>query len=165
MKQIILNKSGKSKYGQMVALVDDDMYEELNQYKWSALKGGNNFYALRATHINGKNTKLYMHRQILGLTDVNIHTDHKDHNGLNNQKSNLRACTRSENMKNQRPTAGTSQYKGVCFSKIANKWMVEIMVDRKKIYLGLFINEIEAAHVYDAAAKLHHGEFANFNFK
>jgi len=148
------------------ALVDDEDYEELNQFKWYALKKRYTFYARRSIYIDSKTiTSCYMHRQILGLVDRNIQCDHKDTNGLNNQKSNLRECSNTENQKNQRPRVGySSKYKGVSFVKKRNKWVSGLVVDKKHIFLGSFINEIEAAKAYDEASILHHGEFAYTNF-
>jgi len=147
------------------ALVDDDMFEELNQFKWYADKNKYTFYAKRNICINGKRTTSFMHRVILELMDKNTHCDHKDLNGLNNQKSNLRKCSNAENNRNQNPRTGcTSRFKGVCWNKKDRRWRVQIMVDGKINNLGNFKDELKAAITYDKAAKVHYGEFANVNF-
>src|SRR3989304_2105986 len=89
MKEIQLSQ-GK------VALVDDEDFEMLNRYKWSAMRGANTYYAY--THIileSGKRTSIAMHRVIM-QTPVGYETDHRDRNGLNNQRFNLRICTHSK---------------------------------------------------------------------
>ena len=102
-----------------VALVDDEDFDFLNQWKWCAHKDGNNFYAVRVDYSNGRANKkfLSMHRVLLGLTDPKIFPDHKDGDGLNNQRYNLRIATPSQNVINSK-TSGkdkTSIYRGVSF--------------------------------------------------
>jgi hypothetical protein len=140
-----------------VALVNDEDYIFLNQWKWYADRHSNTFYA--ATKINSK--KCYMHRIILNATKNVI--DHRDGNGLNNQRNNIRSCSQSENLRNQKKVKGISKYKGVFFSRASNKWTSQIKIDDKKIHLGLFGSEIDAAFAYNQAAKKHFGEFANIN--
>ena len=59
---------------------------------------------------------------------------------------------------------GLSIYKGVSWRKDRNRWLVRIMFRGKRIYLGCFKDEIEAARIYDQAAKKYFGEFARCNF-
>jgi hypothetical protein len=147
-----------------VALVDDEDFEELNKYKWRARKGKNTFYAKRSTKRPNQKT-IEMHRQILGFP-AGFQTDHRDGNGLNNQRSNLRICTISQNQHNTgKQKRNTSGYKGVCFHKNAKRFIALIMVNRKSTHLGYFNTAIEAALAYDAAAIKLHGEFAQLNFK
>lgn len=154
MKQIPLTQ------GQFT-LVDDEDFEYLNQFKWHALKAKNTYYATRKI----KRKIIWMHREILKLTDIKIMADHKDGNGLNNQKSNIRPCDFYQNNKNQKPRKGTSKYKGVSWRKSRNKWVIHITINGKQKHVGSFSNEIEAAKAYDEMAKLHYGEFAYLNFK
>jgi len=157
MKKIKLTK-GK------FALVDDDMYDELNQFKWQAGKQQNNFYARRGVWNNKKCTTIRMHRHILKLTDSKIKCDHINHNSLDNQTLNLRACTNAENLRNSKSRVGSSsKYKGVSFYKPLNKWRAQIMADDKVTHLGYFKYELEAAQEYDKAAKKYHKEFAVIN--
>jgi hypothetical protein len=158
MKEIILTQ-GKT------ALVDDEDFEELYKYKWHADKHGSIYYAVRSININYKIKHILMHRQIFGITDKKIFIDHIDHNSLNNQKSNLRICTNQQNQRNSlKQKNTTSIYKGVSLNKKSNKWHSIIIFNNKSIYLGSYINEIDAAKAYDVAAIKYFGEFANINF-
>lgn len=149
-----------------VALVDDEDYEWLNQWKWYASEGRNTFYAFRTGQVCGKNTAIQMHREILGLTLYDgKHTDHIDHNGLNNLKSNLRICTTQQNHYNQNPRKGTSRFKGVCWRKKLKKWSAQIQYKNRQTFLGYFLKEINAALAYDAKARELFGEFAKPNFR
>lgn len=159
MKQIPLTQ-GK------FALVDDEDFEELNKHKWYAQKDGNTFYANRKVGIGqGKEKVDIMHRIILGVTDSKIKVDHIDHNGLNNQRQNLRIATSAQNAMNKKSSKNTSsKYKGVTYRRL-NKWEASIYLFKKYKYIGIFSTEIEAAKAYDEMAKLHFGEFACLNFK
>jgi hypothetical protein len=150
-----------------VALVDDDMYEYLNQWKWQANKNGNKFYAKRSIKVSqGKQKTISMHRFITKNINPKMHTDHLNGNGLDNRKINLRICTNSQNAMNQsKQINNTSGYKGVSYYKnsINKKWMATIKLNNIKIYLGLFIDPKDAASAYNAAAIKFYGEFAKLN--
>lgn len=159
MKQIPLTQ-------EKFAIVDDEDYERINQYKWYARKGGNTYYAMRAMPIqNSKQQWVFMHKEILGLPK-SIETDHRNGYGLDNRKANLRPATHQQNQWNQQSHyKGTSQYKGVCWNKLSKKWVAYIELNGKQYHLGCFDNEIEAAKVYDRKAIEWFGEFARTNFK
>ncbi len=142
------------------AIVDGEDYEELNQYKWCANKSGRTYYAIRR-----KGSKwIRMHRQIL-KAPPHLVCDHVDHDGLNNRKVNLRLCTQVQNCRNRRPRkGGTSKYIGVIFDKQTRSFSAKIGVNHKKIWLGRFKSEDEAARVRDRKAIEVHGEFASLNF-
>ena len=144
-----------------VAIVDDVDFAKLSKHKWYALKMKNNWYAVRT---EGKKMIL-MHREILGLKfGDGIQSDHRNGNGLDEQRRNLRICTIAENVHNQKPKTGyTSKYKGVYWYKIGKKWRAQITFKYKKIYIGQFDNEIEAAMAYNLVAKKHFKEFAWLN--
>ena len=147
------------------ALVDDEDYEELMKHEWRC---ATRCYAVRWVYIEGKRTLIWMHRVILGLVKGDSkETDHIDGDGLNNQRHNLRAGTHKQNGHNLRPRKkqGTSRYKGVCWHKIYKRWLASIGVNNKKINLGYFDDEKEAALAYDEAARKYHGEFARCNFE
>lgn len=158
MKEILLTQ-GK------VALVDDEDYEYLNQWKWHAYKCRNTYYAGRnSSRKNPPKRIIQMHRIILGLTDGNILIDHQDHNGLNNQRNNLRKATKAQNQQNSLSfRKSTSIYKGVVKHKNHGKWQAQIAKEGKHFYLGVFNTQKDAAIAYNTAAKELHGEFAALN--
>lgn len=155
------------------ALIDNADYELVSKYKWHAIVSSSTFYAT-----NDKVGR--MHRLILGITDPKIFVDHIDGSGGNNRRSNIRICTNSDNQKNKKPI-GTSKYLGVNLRKYTgdgiyrngrrkglpkpDRWIAKIKANGKYLYIGIFKNERRAAKAYDEAAKKHHGEFANLNFK
>lgn len=148
----------------LFAQVDDDDFEFLDQWKWSADKSYNTWYARRTEHLgNCKLVRIRMHRLIMQITDRKVFIDHKDGNGLNNQKDNLRICSCSNNGANRRVKAGTSKYLGVNWDKQNNRWKAQIHKNGLNYYLGNFKNETDAAIAYNNAATIHHGEFANLN--
>jgi hypothetical protein len=148
------------------AQVDDADYDFLMQWKWHADKSpsGNTFYAKRNDKSSGKNKAICMHRLLLGLTAPKIFGEHRDQNGLNNQRDNLREATHSENMRNTKSKKGSSsKYKGVSWVAKRNKWQSNIWLDRKQYPLGHFKLESEAALAYNKKAIELFGEFANLN--
>jgi len=143
-----------------VALVDDEDYERLNRYRWCAFRNLNTYYASRS--ISGSAT-ISMHRQILSVSPGK-EIDHKDGNGLNNQKDNLRSCTHSQNCANQRSQVNvSSKFKGVFWETGRRKWNASIGVAGQRMHLGRFKTEKAAALVYNVAAINHFGEFARLN--
>jgi hypothetical protein len=147
----------------LVALVDDADYEALNCHKWYAIPHGRTFYARRNIRLtDGRRSTIAMHQQLLSGHKV----DHRDRNGLNNQRDTLRRASHAQNQWNQAKHSanGSSQYKGVSLRKESGRWKALIQKDNKTINLGTFDIEIDAARAYDAAAMIHHGEFANLNF-
>mgnify|MGYP001616685408 CR=1 FL=1 len=147
------------------AIVDDEDFEYLNQHKWHACKRPTTWYAIRNIHKpDGKQTMIRMHREIL-KPPSGLETDHKDGNGLNNRRYNLRVATCSQNQQNRRKIRGrTSRFKGVYLRRYNAKWGVAITVKRKTLHLGTFVSETQAAQAYDQAARTHFGEFAHVNF-
>lgn len=150
-----------------VALVDDADYDLVMQYRWYVFErqrpSGNTDgpYAIaNFVRADGTHTMLKMHKLITGWP----RTDHQDHDGLNNQRSNLRSATAAQNNHNQRPYLGrTSSYKGVYWYKRGQgKWRAQIGSPTR--FLGYFLVEEDAARAYDAAAQAAWGEFACLNF-
>lgn len=144
------------------AIVDDEDFEWLNKQKWCAginRKGGD-YYALTS-----ENRKMVgMHRKIMGVTDPKLVVDHKDHNTLNNQRSNLRVATYSQNKANRRSWPNSSsQFLGVSWYKREQKWVAKIQINGKGKSLGRYDNEIDAALAYNRGALEAYGEFANLN--
>lgn len=161
MKEIILTQ-GK------VAKVDDTDFEWLSQWNWFAHKGSGNrlrFYAERGDYTSGRRKSVLMHREIAKRMGIDTRPDHRDCDGLNNQRSNLRDATEDQNNQNRRKQLGaTSQFKGVYWSKTEQKWCARIFVAGKRVQLGLFKDEKSAGRAYDAAARKHFGQFARINF-
>lgn len=142
------------------AQVDDWNYDRLMEHKWYANRVGNTFYAKR-TIWGSKPITMYMHREIMN-TPKGVGIDHIDHNGLNCLEENMRECTQSQNMMNKQPY-GKSKYLGIYFDR--QYIIAAIRLKGKKIHIGVFKTEEEAAKAYDKKAKELFGEFANLNFK
>lgn len=141
-------------------LVDADRFEELNVFVWS-VTGKRSEHASRC----GDGKAVFLHHAVLGIPN-RVHIDHKNGDGLDNRRDNLRVANNSLNHMNigkmKRPTS--SRYKGVHFRKDRNRWAAEIKVMYRTLKLGCFATELEAARAYDAAALQHFGEFARPNF-
>jgi hypothetical protein len=156
MKKIPLTK------GQF-ALVDDEDFEWLNQWKW--LYGGRR-YAARNTHFRDEDGKrhtkvIWMHREII-KTPASLKTDHINGNGLDNRKSNLRVVTQQQNTWNlTKPSHNTTGYKGVYWR--ANRWEAAIHKNNKKYHLGRFTKLKEAIVAYNNASLKFFGEYAKPN--
>ena len=146
-----------------VAKVDDEEFKELNEYKWRAHKDKHTYYAVRNIYEDGKQRTIRMHNAIMN-TPNGMETDHRDGDGLNNQKYNLRNCTHAENGKNLRISeSNTSGYKGVYWHKAAKAWVARIRVDYELLYLGCFETVEEGALAYNQKAAELYGEFARLN--
>jgi len=138
------------------ALVDAADYEWLSRYTWRFYNG----YAARQ---QGRKT-IYMHREIMQPPKGMI-VDHVNHHKLDNSRTNLRVCTRRENILNQTSKrTSRSRFKGVEYRKGSDKCFARIRVNGQRLWLGTFDDEIEAARAYDRAAVEHFGEFAHLNF-
>jgi hypothetical protein len=148
----------------MVAIVDDEDYEHFNQWKWHAQKNGSTYYAVRTKWLTKKKgTTVRMHREIMAANG-SVVVDHIDHNGLNNQKNNLRLCTKSENGGNRlKRMARSSKYLGVHFCNTRKLWVAQIQHQNKAYSAGIHKTEIDAAIAYNIKAKLLHGDFARLN--
>ena len=154
MKEIPLTR-GK------VALVDDEDYERVSKFKWHCTSEG--YAATTLPRLNGHRKTVWMHRYIMNAPD-GIEVDHVRSGGLDNRRENLRLASHTQNTMNRPSDRGSlSRYKGVSFFKDGKKWHAEIQAHGKRIYLGRFISEIDAAIAYNEAAKKHHGEFAVLN--
>lgn len=146
------------------AIVDDADTEMLSQYSWYLHKTPTGKLYARTT-LTGKGFKknVSMHRMLLEAKKGEK-VDHRNGDGLDNQRQNLRKCSLQENNRNQKPRPHSSKYKGVYWHKKDRKWIAQIAVgNRKNVYLGSFEAEEDAARSYDEAAKKHFGEFARVN--
>jgi len=159
------------KYPNRFALVDAADADRVRRYTWHVVEQAGRFYVYTAVSLgrgHGRRSWSYpLHRFILGLKadDPGI-VDHKDGDGLNNTRANIRPCTYHENACNRGKPKGayTSIYKGVSLDKRTGTWRAQIGAHGVKHYLGTYPTQIEAAHAYDAAARQLHGEFAHPNF-
>lgn len=151
-----------------IAIVDDEDYGYLSQWEWRLHKGAlrRSDYAYRHTYSRGTRTTTWilMHRVILDAPS-GMQVDHKDRNGLNNTRENLRLATHTQNQHNAaRRHDNRSGFKGVRRTSRGARWDARICVDGKQKYLGCFATAEEAARAYDAAATELRGEFARLNF-
>ncbi len=141
-------------------VVDAEDYERLSRHKWCAAKNGENFYA----HRYKDGTIVCMHREIMGAPK-GVVCDHKNHDCLDNRKSNLRLCTNAQNQYNKKAKKGcASRYKGVVRRGDYKRWRARISFRGRRIHLGNFGDEIQAAMAYDDKAIELFGEFAYLNF-
>lgn len=161
MKQIPLTQN-------QVTFVDEKDFEFINKFKWRASKAQSSlgkFYVTKKTpRINVKVGKtIYMHRVLMNAKKGQI-IDHKDGNGLNNQRSNLRFATAANNARNMAISKrNKTGFKGISWKKDMKKWQVRISFNYKDICIGSFSDKIEAARAYNIAAIKYHGEFARLN--
>jgi len=148
----------------MFALVDECDYALVNAFKWYAKEEHGLFYAIR-TVCGGKCS---MHRMIMLATreiPVGMVIDHKNRNGLDNRRDNLRLATPAQNNFNRTyKRKSRSKLRGVVWHEKLSKWQAQIKCGRKNFYLGLFGSAAEAAIAYDAKAREMFGEFARLNF-
>lgn len=158
MKKIPLSgKNGKGKF----AIVDDDDFDSLSKFTWFFL-GMNTRYVCR-TQKTPKRT-FTMHRQVLGLPYKTGEVDHINRNTLDNRKSNLRICTKSQNQGNKPiQRNNTSGYKGVSSLQYGGKWTARISIKGKNTHIGQFETKEEAAIAYNKKAVEVFGEYAYQN--
>lgn len=157
-RQIELSKQGKNR-GKYVAIVDDADFDRVNQYRWCAMPTKGPIYAVR---FEGQKC-ITMHEFVLGVKTKMpaVVIDHKDGDGLNNSRSNIRVTNQSNNLLNSKPR-GWKTFKGVCATKHGT-FKAAITVNHKRVYIGSFKTEIDAALAYNEAALKYHGEFARLN--
>lgn len=155
-----LQKSSGRK--RMFAIVDEADFERVARYKWMAVSGGRTFYVC-ATSLSGlPQHHLHMHSFILRV-EKGQRVDHRNGNGLDNRKENLRPATTQENNQNRSKYESTSsRFKGVRPAR-DGRWVAAITLDKKSQVLGVFDAEEDAAIAYDAAAVRLFGEFAKTN--
>lgn len=151
----------------LFALIDEEDFEKVSPYKWLATKAGTHTTSSYAvTHVFNwdirKMEPLAMHNLIGGKYE-GLLWDHRDRNGLNNVRSNLRLVTVAENMMNKGPYGGClSRFKGVNRTRHGT-WCATIKPYGKSMYLGSYSKEEDAAKAYNEAAKKHFGDFAWLN--
>ena len=147
----------------LTAWVSPQDFRRVVKRKWSAFrKPGGCVYAQANLKAGGRWVRVLLHRFVMDAP-AGTQVGHRNGDGLDCTRDNLRLCTHGQNIHNQKPRAGTSRFKGVS-RKTPTRWVAQIMANRKWKYLGLFATEEEAARAYDAAAVELHGEFARLNF-
>jgi len=148
--------------GQSV-LIDDEDFERVSKFKWSFRKMGGISYAFRHWRELGVKKAESIHRHILNPKPGEI-VDHINRNGLDNRRSNLRICNRSENCCNRKLGKNNkSGFKGVRLNKKTDKYEVRITKNGRVFFLGCFITSKEGAAAYNSAAKVLHGQFSRLN--
>jgi hypothetical protein len=149
-------------HGVKCIIVDDEDIGLLLLRNWVLRKHRHTFYAYAQKMVKGLVKQLHLHREIMGK-DAR-HVDHIEGNGLDNRRSKLRWATTRENTRNKRSAGGASKYKGVCLND-NGRWRVRArLIDGRRVYLGSYATEHEAALAYDAHVRAAHGEFAALNF-
>lgn len=147
------------------AIVSDCDYDYLSQFTWRCQYNKHSKYAYYVIVTKGVKKTVWMHREILGISnDKSKRGDHKDFNGLNNQRENLRIATHQQNnCYKQSAKMSTSKYLGVSLCKATGKWRATTTKNYKQVGIGRFSTQIEAALAYNYMAFFLHGEFANLN--
>lgn len=146
-----------------VALIDDEDYERVVQFKWCASwqEHTKSFCAVR---VDKAKRSILMHRFIMNAQPGQL-IDHRHHNTLDNRKEQLRICNESQNHSNTRKRIdNTSGLIGVHLFKRTQRWQAQIRYEGRKIHIGCFADKIQAAIERDKKAKELHGEFAYLNF-
>ena len=158
MKEIPLTQ-GKT------ALVSDEDYPRVSIFRWQAVRDKNTWYARRVVTCGGKRVQIWLHRVILGVS-LGTEVDHRNRNGLDCQRSNLRWGTHAQNQQNSLRAIPhkTSRFRGVAWAANCQKWRAATCTQGKHISLGVFTDEAAAARAFDAYAAKHYGAWARFNF-
>jgi len=143
-----------------VAVVDDADLPLVSGRGWSALRESNGQFYARSTD----RAHVLMHNLIMGVHGI----DHRDRDGLNNRRANLRVASRGQNAANmrkpQRRRRASSLFKGVTLDPAGRGWEAQLRVDRRNHNLGYYADEADAASAYDWAARHAFGEYARLNF-
>ncbi len=149
--------------GSTFAHVSDDDFERLSKYKWQLEQRSHTQYAVRSTTKGGKSIKIYMHREVLGLTHSGQLADHINHNGLDNRRENLRPCTIGQNNAHIRTRIRPElPFRGVYANR--HSFRARIRQNGRTVGLGRFTTAEAAARAYDQKALELFGAFAITNF-
>ena len=152
-----------------VTVIDDADLALVSMHKWHARRNHyRGMYAATNVRVDGPTRKYrtaLMHRLLMGALQSDV-IDHKNRDGLDNRRDNLRVANRSLNAANSKHRAdrSTSQYRGVYLERDTGKYRSEIRVNGKLLRFGRHVDPVVAARLYDVAARKHFGEFAVVNF-
>jgi hypothetical protein len=145
------------------AIIDDADTLVVSAFKWrlKKIKNSNLRYVIANTPMkDGKRSLIHLHRLIMGITDSKVKIDHKDGNGLNNTRDNLRLSTNSQNAYNAKDHKNnTSGFRGVTWDKRQERFEAKININGKKSHLGYFDTAERASKAYEREAKIAHGIF------
>jgi len=140
-----------------VALVDDDVFEQLNQFNWHLVSSSSKGLYYASTELLQQDKSIYtcfMHWAVVGFKPPKGYViNHMDYNGLNNQGNNLRLVTHRQNTQHKRKEY-SSKYPGVSWHKLTKKWIAHIKIDSKVKHLGSFDIEEEAFEKYKWACSI-----------
>lgn len=140
--------------------VDREDYEYLKQFRWYLFQSEKWKYAIRGEFRNGVTKTIFMHREILKIKDSNVYVDHRDHDGLNNRKENLRVSDNRHNQYNVSKKKNSHQkYKNIRF--LGNDtWQVRMRIPNGRRIERVAHSEEEAVKLYNDLALKYHGEYA-----
>lgn len=166
----IINWSSK-KFGSLEIMVDDEDYERVKKYPWGVLKCiSSDVLYVKSRNVDSEKPRKYfsIHRFIMGIDDPKTFVDHKDGNGLNCQKENLRVATNRDNCRNRgKQKNNTTGFKGVIAIKGKNSFRASMYIregnKRKLVFSKQFKSKEDAAKAWNEAARQYHGEFAYQN--
>ena len=141
----------------LVALVDDADAERVTRFKWHAVRRGRVVHAMRTAKRDGGRATVYLHRWLLDAP-AGLEVDHRNGNGLDNRRENLRLCTHAQNAVNHRRDSARkiSQFHGVCWNERRNRWRVVICA-------GARVNGV-ARQIEDTRSKSKHSSSSNISF-
>jgi hypothetical protein len=153
----------------LVAVVEDQDFAALSKFKWYAAKKRNGqAYAVRGDYSLGRSRRTTIHMSRCIIECAHGYVDHINGNSLDNRRGNLRVCTNQQNSFNKTRTTKrggvTTKFKGICWHKRLKKWQANICFNSRKIHIGYFDTEAEAACAYDQKCKHLFGQFAAPNF-
>jgi len=151
-----------------VALIDDDDFESVSKHKWYAKKNNVKckivYYACTNITLNGKRNTIRMHQFILGKAPNGKEIDHANGITLDNQRDNIRFCTRQQNRYNSMGSPySVTKCKGVTYNEKSKMYRVRVNRDGKRVHVGCFAILEEAVAMYDIYALRYQGEFAYLN--
>jgi hypothetical protein len=149
----------------------DNCDSDLAEFKWCAIVDPQNsvWYAQHREPNKPDGSigdVVKLHRVIGARIGIRGNVDHRNRNGLDNRRSNLRSATHSQNaMNRRRNTLNRSGFKGVGYDRDAGLWRARVGIANRRKHLGRFISVVDAALAYDRAARMEFGEFARINFE